>query len=182
MVPEAVRVHLHAALSATAGDHLEDPAGRERPPVTGAEPQFRAVRERVPGAHPQVADQAAGGLVPDLDGPHLGALAADGDFPLPQVNVAAPWVVGVVTDPRQLGQADPARLEDRDDGRVAPLLETAARADTLQPRQFLIGKTGTGLPATCGGLSPAIGSGRSSSAASHLKNCCSARKLVLTET
>ena len=32
-------------------------------------------------------------------------------------------------------------------------------------------KTGTGLPGTRGGLSPVIGSGISSSAASHLKDC-----------
>jgi len=39
--------------------------------------------------------------------------------------------------------------------------------------------TGTGLSGTCGGLSPAIGSGISSSAASHLKNCCKARNWLL---
>jgi hypothetical protein len=40
-------------------------------------------------------------------------------------------------------------------------------------------KTGTGLSATCGGLSPAMGSGISSSSDSHLKNCCSARNWLL---
>jgi len=36
-------------------------------------------------------------------------------------------------------------------------------------------KHGTGLPATFGGRSRAIGSGMPSSADSHRKNCCSAR-------
>ena len=40
-------------------------------------------------------------------------------------------------------------------------------------------KTGTGLPGTCGGFSPAMGSGISSSPASHLKNCCRARNWLL---
>ena len=40
-------------------------------------------------------------------------------------------------------------------------------------------KTGTGLSGTRGGFSPAIGSGISSSTASHLKNCCSARYWLL---
>jgi hypothetical protein len=39
--------------------------------------------------------------------------------------------------------------------------------------------TGTGFSGTRGGLSPAIGSGTSSSAASHLKNCCSALNWLL---
>ena len=40
-------------------------------------------------------------------------------------------------------------------------------------------KTGTGLSGTPGGFSPAIGSGTSSSAASHLKNCWRARYWLL---
>src|ERR1035441_4441864 len=40
-------------------------------------------------------------------------------------------------------------------------------------------KTGTGLAGTRGGLIPSIGSPTSSSAASHLKNCCSARYWLL---
>ena len=40
-------------------------------------------------------------------------------------------------------------------------------------------KTGTGWSGTCGGRSPAIGSPISSSAASHLKNCRSARNWLL---
>ena len=40
-------------------------------------------------------------------------------------------------------------------------------------------KTGTSLAGTRGGGSPAIGSGSSSSAASHLKNCCRARYWLL---
>ena len=40
-------------------------------------------------------------------------------------------------------------------------------------------KTGTSLAGTRGAASPAIGSGSSSSAASYLKNCCSARYWLL---
>ena len=100
---------VHAALAAPAGDHLVDPAGRQRPPVVYPQPQLRPVRQRVPGADPQVAVQAAGGVVADLDDPGLAALAANGDLPLLQVDVAASLVVGVVADPGQLGQADAAR-------------------------------------------------------------------------
>ena len=42
-------------------------------------------------------------------------------------------------------------------------------------------KTGTSLSVTRGGCSPAIGSGSSSSAASHLKKCCKARYWLLAQ-
>ena len=40
-------------------------------------------------------------------------------------------------------------------------------------------KTGISCCGTGGGYSPAVGSGSSSSAASHLKNCCKARYWLL---
>ena len=43
----------------------------------------------------------------DLDGPGLAALAADGDLPMPQVEVAAPRVVAVAADAREFRQAHP---------------------------------------------------------------------------
>src|SRR6266702_2952548 len=94
MVPEPVRVDIHPALPTAAGDHLVDAAGGQRPPVADPEPQLRPVRLRVPGADAEVPVEAAGGIVTDLDDPGLSALAADGDLPLPQVDVAALRVVG----------------------------------------------------------------------------------------
>jgi hypothetical protein len=74
----------------------------------------------MPGAGAEVPVQAAGGLVADLDDAVLAALAADGDLPLPQVDVTAPQA-------GQLGQPDAGRGEDRDDRGVAALGEAAAR-------------------------------------------------------
>ena len=82
----------------------------------------------MPGTGPQVPVQAAGCLVADPDDPGLAALAADGDLPLPQVDVAAPRVTGVMPEAGQLGQPDAGRLEDRDDRGVTPLREAAAGA------------------------------------------------------
>src|ERR1035437_7985602 len=56
--------------------------------------------------------------------------------------------------------------------------ERPAQARSSRDRSSPV-KTGTGLPGTCGGLIPSIGSGNSSSPASHLKNCCSARYWLL---
>src|SRR5690348_14682714 len=82
MVPEPVRVHPHPALPAAAGDDLVDAARGQRSPAVYAEPQLRPPGLRVPGAGPQVAVQAAGRLVADLDGPGCPALAADpGRYP-----------------------------------------------------------------------------------------------------
>jgi len=53
----------------------------------------------VPGAGPQVAVEAAGRLVADLDGPGRPAFAEDPDLPGSQVQVAAGGVVGVAADP-----------------------------------------------------------------------------------
>jgi hypothetical protein len=58
------------------------------------------------------------------------ALAADGDFPLPQVDVAAPQA-------GQLRQPDAGRGEHRDDRGIAALRKAPARARLLQPDQFL---------------------------------------------
>jgi len=74
----------------------------------------------VPGAGAQVPVQAAGGLVADADDPVLAALAADGELPLPQVDVTA-------AQAGQFGQPDAGRGEDRDDRGVAALGEAAAR-------------------------------------------------------
>ena len=71
------------ALAAPPDDDLVDPAGRHRPPVIDPEPQLRPVRLGVPGADPEVAVQAAGGVEADLDGPGLAALAPHGDLAVP---------------------------------------------------------------------------------------------------
>src|ERR1700678_1279677 len=68
---------------------------------------------------PRVPVEAAGCLVADLDDAVLAALAADGDFPMPQVDVAAPRVTGVVPQAGQLGQPDAGGPEYRDDRGVA---------------------------------------------------------------
>src|SRR5271166_5901004 len=128
VVPEPVRVHGHAALAAAAGDHLVDTGGGQRLPVVHAEPQLGPPGLGVPVPGPQVPVQAAGCLVADLDDAVLAALAADGDLPLPQVDVAAPRVAGVVAEAGQLGQPDAGRLEHRDDRGVTPLREAAAGA------------------------------------------------------
>jgi hypothetical protein len=99
VVPEPVREHLDAALSATPDDDLVDPAGCHRAPVAGPEPQLRPVRLGVPGPDADVPVQAAGGVEADLDGPGPAALALHGDLPVPQVHVAASGIAGVVPDP-----------------------------------------------------------------------------------
>src|SRR5271165_850108 len=55
----------------------------------------------------------------------LPPLAADGDFPLPQVDVAVPRVAGIVAEAGQLGQPDAGGPEYRDDRGVAALGEGA---------------------------------------------------------
>src|SRR6266699_3449334 len=102
VVPEPVRVEVHPALPAAAGDDLVDAGRGQRPPVVHAEPQLGPPCLRVPGAGAQVAVQAAGRLVADLDGPGCAALAADPDFAALEVQVAAGGVAGVAADPGQL--------------------------------------------------------------------------------
>ena len=108
----------------------------------------------MPGAGPQVPVEAAGGLVADLDDAVLAALAADGDLPLPQVDVAAPRVTGVVAEAGQLGQPDAGRLEYRDDGGVAALCEGAARTGLVQPGQLVAGEDRDQLLRDRRGLQP----------------------------
>ena len=94
VVPEPVREGVHTALAAAAGDQLVDPGGGQRLPVAGPELQLGPPGLRVPGAGADVPVQAPGGLVADPDDPGLAALAADGDLPLPQVDVAVPRATG----------------------------------------------------------------------------------------
>ena len=87
--------------AAVSGSRLPAPEPQLRPPGLG-----------VPGPGADVPVQAPGGLAADPDDPVLAALAADGDLPLPQVDVAALRVAGVVPQAGQLGQPDaggPAR-------------------------------------------------------------------------
>src|SRR5208282_3110465 len=154
VVPEPVRVHVDAALAAAAGDDLVDAAGGHRTPVADAKPQLRPVCLGVPGADAEVPVEAAGGVVADLDGPGLAAFAVDGDLPVPQVDVAAPRVAGVVADARKLRQAHSGRLEHGDQGGVAALRERAARAGALQPRQVPCGEDRDGLVGDAGRLQP----------------------------
>jgi hypothetical protein len=104
MMPEPVRERVHAALLAAAGDHLVDPGGGQRLPAARAQPQLRPPRLSVPGPGPQVPVQAPGRLVADPDDAVHPALAADGDLPLPQVDVTAPRVTRVVAQAGQLGR------------------------------------------------------------------------------
>jgi hypothetical protein len=117
--------------------------------------------------------------VADLDRTGPAALAADGDLPLPQVDIAVLRVAGVAADPGKLRQADPfSRLEHGDHRRVRAILKPQP-ARPLQPFQLLAREDRDGLVGDAGGLSPAIGSPISSSSASHLKNCRSARNWLL---
>src|SRR5271169_3962407 len=120
--------------AAVSGSRLLNPEPHLGPPGLG-----------VPGAGPQVPVQAAGGLVADPDDAVLAALAADGDLPLPQVDVTAARVTGVVPQAGQLGQPDAGRPEHRDDRGVAALGEAAARTGLFQPGQLLAGEDGDQL-------------------------------------
>ena len=60
VLPEPVRIGVHAALAAAAGDQLADPGGGQRLPVAGPEPQLGPAGLGVPGPGPQVPVQAAG--------------------------------------------------------------------------------------------------------------------------
>jgi hypothetical protein len=88
----------------------------------------------MPGSDAEVPVQGAGGLVPDPDHPGPAALATDGDFAVPEIEVAAAAVVRVVEDPGQLRGPDPGRGEHRDDRGVAPLGECPSLAGFLQGR------------------------------------------------
>jgi hypothetical protein len=77
--------------------------------------------------------------VADPDDAVLAALAADGDLPLPQVDVTTARIPGVVPQAGQLGPPDAGRLEHRDDRGIATLGEAAARTGMVQPGQLLTG-------------------------------------------
>ena len=140
MMPEPVRPGIHPGLPTAAGDHLVDPVRGHRPAVAHPQPQLRPPRLRMPGPDPQVPVQGTGSLVPDPDHPRPAALAAHGDLPPPQVDIAAPRVTRVIPDPGQLPRPDPGRREHRDDRRVTPLGERAALAGLLQGRKFFAGE------------------------------------------
>jgi hypothetical protein len=140
VVPEPVRVGVHAALAAAAGDHLVDAGGGQRLPVAGAEPQLRPPGLRVPGPGAEVPVQAPGCQVADPDDPDdpvLAGLAADGDLPPPQIAVTTPRVTGVIPQAGQLGQPDAGCPEHRDDRGITVLGEAAARTGMFQPGQLL---------------------------------------------
>src|SRR5580700_3224845 len=61
----------------------------------------------MPGPDAEVPVQGTGGLVADPDHPGPAALAAHGDLPPPQVDVAAPRVARVIRDPGQFLGPDP---------------------------------------------------------------------------
>src|SRR5262249_48704436 len=134
MVPEAVRPGIHAALLATADDHLVDPVRGHRLTVIDARPQLRPPGLGMPRPGPKVAVQRAGSLVTDLDNPRLAILPPDGDLPLPQIEIATLRIGGVVADPGEFGQPDTGRPEHRDDRRVAALGERPPLAGALEFR------------------------------------------------
>ena len=72
------------------------------PRLLNPQPQLRPVCLRVPPADPDVAIEAAGGLVTDPDDPRLAALSADRDLAALQVHVTAQRILRVVPDPGQL--------------------------------------------------------------------------------
>jgi hypothetical protein len=88
----------------------------------------------VPGAGAQVAVEAAGRLVADLDDPGLAGLPGDPDLPGLQVQVAAGGVARVVADPGQLGEPDAGRGEHGDDRGVAARGERVTVAGLGQGR------------------------------------------------
>jgi len=110
--------------------------------------------------------------VADADDPVLAALAADGELPLPQVEVTG----------SQAGQSD-SRMPVAVSTAMTAVSRRWAKLRPAHARSSRVSspgvKTGTSLSATRGGCSPAIGSGSWSSAASHLKNCCRARYWLL---
>jgi hypothetical protein len=92
------------------------------------------------GARPEVPVEGAGRRVADLDDALVAVLAADGDLPLPQVQIATLRIHRVVADPGELGQPDAGRLEHRDDRCIPPLQERTALASPLQFRKFNTGE------------------------------------------
>src|ERR1035441_6406810 len=156
-MPEPVRVDVHAALPAAAGGYRVDTGGGQRLPVACAQPQLRPPGLRVPGPGAEIPVQAPGSLVADPDDPVLAALAADGDLPLPQVDVAAPRGTGVVPQPGQFGHPDPL---------TTAMIAVSRRWAKLRPAQACSSrassspvKTGTSFSVTRGGCAPPSGGG-----------------------
>jgi hypothetical protein len=110
------------------------PLGVTGPRLFTPQPELRPPRLSVPGPDAEVAVQGYGCLVADPDDPGLAGLAADGDLPLRQVDVATLRVVRVVADRCQFGEPDAGGPEHRDDGGVPALSEGPARAGLLQGR------------------------------------------------
>jgi hypothetical protein len=149
------------------------------PRFVHSQPQLRPVCLGMPCPDPDVTAGTDGGLVADPDDPRLTALAPDRDLPPPQVDITALSILGVVHDPGQFRKPDPRRPEHRDDREVAALgNDRPAQAFSSLDSSPLV-KTGMSFSVTLGGRSLAIGSGRSSSPAHHLKNCCRARYWLL---
>src|SRR5260221_4950915 len=98
MVADPMRIDRDPALAAAPGDHLVDAVGGHRRPVVHAEPQLRPACLGMPFADPDVAVEAARGIMADLDGPRLAALATGRDLPAPQVNLTAQRVIRVAAD------------------------------------------------------------------------------------
>src|SRR6266536_5948767 len=134
MVTEPVRIDRDPALAAAGGNHLVDAVGGHRRPVIHPEPQLRPVCLGMTVADPDVAVEATGGIMADLDDPRLAALAADRDLAAPQVNVTAQRVVRIVADSGQLRQPDAARGEHGDNRLFAAPGERPALARPLQCR------------------------------------------------
>src|SRR5258708_35757787 len=145
MVAEPMRIDRDPALGAARGSNLVDAVGVHRRPVVHAEPQLRPVCLGMPFADPDVAVEAARGIMADLDGPRLAALATGRDLPAPQVNVTAQRVIRVAADPGQLRQPDAGGREHGDDRAVAALGERPPRAGPLQRCQSSAGEDGNKL-------------------------------------
>src|ERR1700677_2027027 len=179
VVPEPVREHLDPALAAAADDDLVEAASGHRAPVVDPEPQLRPIGLGVPGADADVPVEAAGGVMADLDDARLA--------PLPWTVISrchrstspcrgspgSDWIPASSDSRIPVASSNAMIAASRRSGKPRPT-HTRASRESSSPA-----KIGTGLSVTRGGFSPAIGSGMSSSPASHLKNCCSARYWLL---
>ena len=132
----------------------------------------------MPGSHPQVPVQGAGRLVADFDDPASTALPQIRISRLCKSRSSGTGSSGSYGSGR-LGEPDAGGPEHRDDRGITAVGKRPALAGLLQFRKFYAGEDRHGFSVTFGGRSLAIGSGRSSSSAHHLKNCCSARYWLL---
>ena len=178
MVPEPVGEHLDAALAATAGDDLVDAAGGHRAAVVHPEPQLRPAGLRVPGPGADVPVEGAGGVVADLDRAGGGALAVEVDLTVPQIDIAALRVGWAIAEAREFGQADPvtaimaimAASRRCWNERPAQARSSRARSRRRRPGRACPGRAAVSAWPSVTDFSLA---------ASHLKNCCSARNWLL---